>query len=47
MKVKYSITREALKAKDYKRHTKTKSGVEPKARVTDTLAELLKLLKKS
>lgn len=47
MKVKYTITREALKSHDYKDRVTSKSGTAPTTRDTEALAELLKLLKKS
>jgi hypothetical protein len=46
MKVKYTITREALADKDFKSYTKTTSGSPPKERSTDALSELLRLIKK-
>ena len=46
MKVKYTITREALVAKGTKTVKKKISGSSPKKRSTEALSELLLVLKK-
>ena len=46
MTIKYHITREALKNRDYKKREIQKVGEYPTYRDNDALVELLKILKK-
>ena len=47
MTITWTIDREALKAKEYKKRVKKSSGKTPDSRESEALAELLKALKKA
>ena len=46
MKMKYKISRDALKNKDYKKRETVKVGDAPISRDTEVLAELFKAIKR-
>ena len=46
MKMKYKISRDALKNKDYKKRETIKVGDTPSSRDTEALAELFKAIKR-